>query len=129
VPFVTRLTGRWRIAVIALGIVVVAVAGVSAHGWYYDHYVWPRKIQLEVLGEVIVDHTTFLSFEDTVHWGQGFYRWKFAAPRAPGSAWMKYCGSKPTASCEFVLPGNPEARVETSVSYKDGVITIEEWWM
>ena len=114
---------------VALCAVAIAAVGVASYGWYYEHYAWPQKIQVEVLGEVIVDHKSFRSFEGNAHWGQGMFRWKFTAPGDLGSAWMKYCGSQPIERCEFVLPGKPEEEVKTSVSYKNGVITIEEWWM
>jgi hypothetical protein len=108
---------------------VVLGAGVAAYGWYNDQYVWPQKIQIEVLGEVIVAHDSLRSFEGYAHWGQGMYRWTYDARNATDSAWMKYCASQVVEHCQFTRHGDPEKQVKTSVSYKDGVVTIEESWM
>jgi hypothetical protein len=124
-----RTSRRMAVLIISLCVVAVAAVGTAAYGWYYKHYAWPRKIQVEVLGEAIVDHKSFRSVEGSAHWGQGMFRWQYDAPTAVDSAWTKYCGAQPIQHCEFVVPGRPEAEVETSVSYKNGVITIEEWWM
>ena len=124
-----RTSRRRKITLIGLGVGIVAVAGMALYSWYYEHYAWPRKIQVEILGEVIVDHSSFESFEGAGHFGQGMFRWKYAVPLATGGPWMKYCGSQAVEKCEFVLPGKPEGEVVTSVSYKNGVVTIEEWWM
>jgi hypothetical protein len=124
-----RTSRRRKITLAGLCVGIAAVTGLATHGWYYDHYEWPRKIQVEVLGEVVVDHSSFRSFEGNAHWGQGMFRWKYTVPPAPGSAWMKYCGSQAIEKCEYVMRGQPEDDVMTYVSYKDGVLTIEEWWM
>jgi len=124
-----RTSRRIKVVSVTLCAVAVAALGVAAYDWYYRHYVWPREIQVEVLGEVIVEHNLLRSFEGSAHWGQGTFRWQYIAPTTSGSAWKKYCGVQPIEHCEFVVPGKPEAEVETSVSYKNGVITIEEWWM
>jgi hypothetical protein len=107
----------------------VIVVGTSAYSWYSKHYAWPRKIQIEVLGEVIVSHDSLRKFEGNAHFGQGMFRWTYDAPSAAGSAWTKYCASQDVKVCSFVELGAPEDQVETSVSYKDGVVTIEEWWL
>jgi hypothetical protein len=107
----------------------VITAGFEAYGWYYNHYAWPRKIQIGLLGEVIVTHDTLRSFEGVAHYGQGMFRWKYAAPRAANSAWMKYCPTQDIEHCQFIRHGAPTNQVDTSVSYTDGVVTIEEWWM
>jgi len=123
-------TSEWRkILLISLAVCVVAATGVAAYTWYYEHYEWPRKIQTEILGQVIVDHSSFQSFEGSSHWGQGMFRWRYTAPPAAVNDWRKYCGSQAIEKCEFILSGQPEEDVKTSVSYKDGVVTIEEWWM
>ena len=75
----SHLSRGWKIAIsIFCGGVVIA-AGFEAYGWYYNHYAWPRKIQIELLGEVIVTHDTL--------------------------------------------------RSRHKLSYTEGVVTIEEWWM
>jgi hypothetical protein len=124
-----HLGRRWKIA-IAIAVGCLAVGSVTAgYSWYYRHYAWPRKIQIEVLGEVIVSHDSFRSFEGSAHFGQGMFRWTYVAPNALGSTWAKYCVQQAVHDCSFIKQGEPEDQVKTSVSYKDGIVTIEEWWM
>jgi hypothetical protein len=122
--------GRGPRIVIALvcGLLVIGAA-IAAHGWYHEQYSWPRKIQMEVLGEVIVDHDSLLSFEGSAHWGQGMFRWTYAVPRGTPGALQRYCPRQTLLHCEFVKHGKPEEEVTTSVSFKEGMVTIEEWWM
>jgi hypothetical protein len=124
-----HLGRRWKITIAAVSGCVVICASLWAWGWYNEQYAWPRKIQIELLGEVIVAHDSLRSFEGSAHWGVGRFRWTHVAPSNPGSAWMKLCPSQVTEDCEFIRHGKPEDQVRTSVSYKDGVVTIEEWWL
>ena len=108
---------------------VAVGACVAAYSWYDRQIAWPRKIQVEILGEEIVSHSLLRSYEGSAAMGQGMFRWTYVAPEAPGSTWTKFCPSQVIDGCEFTKLGKPEDQVETSVSYKDGVVTIEEWWM
>lgn len=125
-----------RIVANRRSIVIGAIAGclifgacVAGYQWYYKQYAWPRQIQVALLGEEIVTHDSLRSYEGSAAYGQGMFRWKYTAPSAPGSAWMKHCPSQIVQGCEFTKLGKPEDEVETSVSYKDGIVTIQEWWL
>ena len=124
-----RKDRRFRIAVgAALALVLVGI-GVYVRGWYYERFTWPKKIQMEVLGEVLVSHDSLRDFEGSLHWGQGMLRWTYAMPSANMSMLTKYCDGRPAERCHFVRQGEPETEVKTSVSYKDGLVVVEEWWL
>ena len=124
-----HVSRRWKIATLAITGCLGVGACIAAYGWYDERYAWPRKIQIEILGEEIVTHESLRSYEASAAYGQGIFRWTYVAPSAPGSRWMKHCPSQVVEGCEFTKAGSPGDQVKTSVSYKDGVVTIEEWWM
>ena len=124
-----HLSRRWKIGIVAIAACLGIAACIAAYSWYDEQYAWPRKIQIEILGEEIVTHGSFRSYEGSAAYGQGMFRWTYLAPTAPGSAWIKLCPSQVVEGCEFTRVGKPADQVETSVSYKKGVVTIEEWWM
>lgn len=97
-----HLSRHLKIASVAIiGCLGVGACVAAAYSWYDERYAWPRRIQIEILGEEIVTYST----------------------------WMKHCPSQVVEGCEFTKFAKPEDLVETSVSYKNGLVTIEEWWM
>jgi hypothetical protein len=75
---------------VAIGIVVAAIA-IYGQGWYFDRYTWPRKIQREILGKVVVEHGALLTYAGFSHFGQGGFRWTYRVePTNPTIA--EYCG-------------------------------------
>ena len=124
-----HLVNHWKIAIIVVAGCLALGAVTTAYSWYNRHYAWPRKIQMEVLGEVIVSHDSLRSFEGDAHYGEGMFRWTYVVPTTAASALTKYCASQPVEGCQFIKHGEPEDQVSTSVSFKDGIVTIEEWWM
>jgi len=124
-----HLSRRWKIAFAAIVGCLSFGACIAAYSWYDKQFAWPRKIQIEILGEEIVTHDSLRGYEGSAAYGQGMFRWTYVAPKAPGSTWMKHCPSHVVEGCKFTKRGKPEAQVETSISYKDGLVTIEEWWM
>ena len=125
----SHLSRRWKIATVALAGCLGVGACVAGYSWYDERYAWPRRIQIEILGEEIVTHDTLRSYEGSAAYGQGMFRWIYVVPKVPGGAWAKHCPLQVVEGCEFTKLGKPEDQVETSVSYKEGVVTIEEWWM
>jgi hypothetical protein len=124
-----RKVRRYRVAVgLVLALVTIA-SGVYARGWYYERFVWPKKIQMEVLGEVLVSHDSLRDFEGSLHRGQGMLRWTYDMPSASMSMLAKYCDGSPAERCHFVKQGEPEPEVKTSVSYKNRLVVVEEWWL
>jgi hypothetical protein len=114
---------------VTLVLTLFALAGMGAFtwGWYYDRYVWPDRIQRELLGRVIVERNALAEFEGGAAFGQGMFRWTYKAP-LPANLLPEYCGSQPVRSCRFEKHGSPESQVETYLIFDKGKLVLEEWW-
>ena len=112
---------------IGIGTVVAAIA-IYAQGWYYDRYTWPKKIQREILGKVIVEHSALLTYEGFSHFGQGGFQWTYRfEPSNPAVA--EFCGIQPVERCHFQRTGKPAPHVETAIVYDARTLVVEEDWL
>ena len=106
----------------------IAAVATFAQGWHYDQYTWPRRIQREILGHEIVEHSDLLRYEGFSHWGQGSFQWTYRIlPSNPAIA--EYCGAQPVATCHFQRSGKPAPNIETGIVCVGGKVIVEEDWL
>lgn len=114
--------------IVAIGLATAAVCGGAwAYGVYYVAFLWPAKIQREVLGDEVASHAQLLSRESHFAYGEGFARWRYQLDVA-GSRVAALCTNMPVSRCSFSRSREIDEGVTVIVGYKRGVLTVEEWW-
>lgn len=135
VVIVTFLLRRWlrrkltaKSVAVFLGIVALGAVGTIAQGWYYDQYVWPERIQKDLLGRAIARHAVLLHYQGFSHFGQGAFNWTYTVELSD-EAIAEFCGSQVLVQCRFERKGKPAPNVQTFLIYERGTLLIEEDWL
>lgn len=125
---------KWRCTMISRRGLLMSVAGLtviaaawSSWTWYYRSFVWPREIQTSILGSPIVDGRSLLGREGYSHYGEGMFRWRYRIYDG-NSELARHCPDQRLTDCEFTKSRRVSAGVVQSITYSDGVLTVEEVW-
>jgi hypothetical protein len=108
---------------VGLALLLMWIGGTS----YYEAFLWPARVQREVIGRAVARHSTILSHESSFAWGEGFARWRYRVePDVPSLRLL--CGSVELRHCSYSRSRQIGAGVALTVSLSHGVLTVEEWW-
>jgi hypothetical protein len=120
--------GRMRKLLVIAVVVLLAAGGVFARHWYYDNVIWPREIQMRLLGQVVVSRHDLVNRNGFYSiFAQGAFRWDYRV--SPGNAVIEsLCGAHPTQTCSWTKSAQPYPHVTQDAVLKDGVLTLEESW-
>lgn len=114
-------------------IAALAVGGVclAAASWGYDrHYfgaIWPETVQKEVVGTTLVTEDALIASERHFAMGEGFARWRYRV-EGQNPALRHLCGTTDLPRCSFTKSRQIEEGVGLTVTFSEGILTVEEWW-
>jgi hypothetical protein len=117
-----------RMYVLVASVACSALAGLYvAHNWYYRRYVWPCEIQQQLLGGLLAPSNSLLEYDGYSHYGQGAFRWRYKVEQH-SKLLGKLCGNQRLDQCVFHRTRMLSDDLTQSVSYRSGVLTVEEDW-
>lgn len=116
---------RWKRAFVIGALLTIALA--ASFGWYYERYLWPQRIQKELLGRVVVDKSELVHREGFSHYGEGGFKWRYSV-RRPTAALTALCGGRSIPTCRISKVREISEGVTVSFELQGGVVTIEEIW-
>lgn len=121
-----KLKRRSLIAVLAA--ILLLGAALWGWNWHYRRDVWPKEIQASVLGAQVVGPDELASSEGFSAYGEGAFRWTYRIGTKDLMALAEYCNGQELETCRFTKSKRLNDGVVQSVTYSDGVLTIEEIW-
>lgn len=108
-------------------VTVVGALILWCYSWYYDEYQWPKEIQLNLTGRVLVSSKFLINRTGSSHYGQGMYRWYYSIDR-PSAALVQLCSVTDYTRCRFGLSHTTD-NISRSIRFDGKVLTVEEVWL
>ncbi len=121
-----RFNRRTVIAALAGLVLVSAVA--MGWNWHYRRHVWPKEIQAGVLGAQVVGSDELTTSEGFSAYGEGVFRWTYRISAADRTSLAQYCKGQELSDCRFSMSRQLNDGVFQSVTYRHGMLPVEEVW-
>lgn len=100
--------------------------GFVLYNWYYTRYLWPADIQRSVTGVELALPSALSNYDGFSAYGQGAHQWRYDTVENPRLRQM--CSPTPVSRCRFSKTRRLSSDVEQTVSFKAGVLIVEEVW-
>lgn len=117
-----------RLLIVALAGIVLVGAALWGWNWQYRRYAWPKEIQTSVLGVQVVGSDELMSSEGFSAYGEGMFRWMYRVSPEDFIPLAQYCNGQEVSACQFTRTKRLSDGVVQSVTYAEGVLTVEELW-
>lgn len=121
-----RVNRRFLLA--ALTAILLLSVTLFVWNWHCRRYAWPQEIQISVLGVQVARCDELVSSEGFSAYGQGVFRWTYRIAAKGSSPLAQFCYGHGPDTCQFSKTKRLNDGVVQSVTYDDGMLTVEEIW-